>query len=166
MPDDHGGRPPSIHHVAYACRDLDATHHFYADIIGLTLVHTEVTPFDQGFFRHVFYDCGDGSALAFFDLHGVGEPQPVPTAISTDLGLPAWVNHFAYRVDEASKAAILDRLRADGREPDIELDHGWCVSTYITDPNGILFELCLDRPGLPVDPAEADRRRHETPPGF
>lgn len=157
---------PAIHHVAYASRDLDATHHFYGELLGLALTHTELTPFDRGWFRHVFYDCGDGSAIAFFDLHGVGEPQPIRTAISTDLGLPAWVNHLALRVDPQSKAEILDRMAADGVTPDIEIDHGWCVSTYTTDPNGILVELCLDTPGLPADPAEAERLRHAVPTGF
>jgi catechol 2,3-dioxygenase-like lactoylglutathione lyase family enzyme len=158
-----GAAPPAIHHVAFACRDADATHHFYSDLLGLRLVHTEATPFDKGWFRHLFYDCGDGSAIAFFDLHGVGEPEPLRTAISTDLGLPAWVNHLALRVDESSKATILQRLEADGVLPDIEIDHGWCVSTYLTDPNGILVELCLDRPGLPDEPDEAERLRHIVP---
>jgi len=154
---------PAIHHVAFACRDADATHHFYSDLLGLRLVHTEATPFDKGWFRHLFYDCGDGSAIAFFDLHGVGEPTPLRTAISTDLDLPAWVNHLALRVDAVSKAEILGRLEAAGVAPEIEIDHGWCLSTYLTDPNGILVELCLDQPGLPDEPDEAERLRHIVP---
>ncbi|MCP4225159.1 MAG: hypothetical protein GY773_17620, partial [Actinomycetia bacterium] len=33
---------PGFHHVAYACRDVDATHHFYEDLMGFPLVHTEI----------------------------------------------------------------------------------------------------------------------------
>ena len=43
--------------------------------MGFQLVHTEVVEMEGGFFRHTFYDTGDGSCLAFFDIHGVGE-QP------------------------------------------------------------------------------------------
>lgn len=158
-----GGPRPALHHIAFATRDLDETHRFYSEGIGLSLVHTEVTRWDRGFFRHLFYDLGDGSALAFFDLHDAGEPDPIRTAISTDLGLPAWVNHVALRVDDDAKARIVDQLAAIGYAPEIEIDHGWCVSSYLTDPNGILVELCLDRPGLPVEPEEAARRMHAVP---
>ena len=37
------------------------------------------------------------------------------------------------------------------------------VGSGATDPNGILVELCLDRPGIPVDEAEAERLMHATP---
>lgn len=154
---------PALHHVAYACRDLDATHHFYADLLGFELVHTEVTEFDKGWFRHVFYDLGDGCAIAFFDLHGVGEETPMRTAISTDLGLPMWVNHVAFRADAARKAEVKARCKADGVKPVMEIDHHWCHSAYYADPNGILVELCEDTPGMPVEPAEAERLRHATP---
>lgn len=75
-----------LHHAAYACADLEATHHFYEDLLGFPLVHTEVEHLQDGYFRHVFYDLGDGSCIAFFDLHGVGEKPdwsarcPAPTA--------------------------------------------------------------------------------------
>jgi len=44
---------------------------------------------DGGFFRHTFYDTGDSSCLAFFDLHGVGEEDDWDSAISTGNGLPS-----------------------------------------------------------------------------
>lgn len=154
---------PALHHVAFACRDLDATHRFYGELLGLRLVHTELGRAEQGWLRHLFYDLGDGSALAFFDLHGCGEPTPLRTAISTDLGLPIWVNHIALRVDRERQRALRQRLEAAGYPPTLRLDHGWCRSVYFTDPNGILVELCCDTTGLPLDPVEAERRRHAEP---
>lgn len=143
---------PALSHVAFACRDLDATHRFYTEVIGLRLIHTDVSRFDKGWFRHVFFDLGDGSALAFFDLHGVGEPDPVPSAISTDLGLPLWVNHVALRVDEAGRDEIVARLEATGGKALGTVDHHWMTSTYLLDPNGILVELSIDEPGIPDEP--------------
>jgi hypothetical protein len=40
----------------------------------------------------------------------------------------------------------------------MEVDHGWCLSIYTTDPNGTLVEWCNDT--LPLgaaDRAEAER---------
>jgi glyoxylase I family protein len=148
---------PALHHVAFACRDLEATHHFYSDLLGLSLVHTEVSERRGSWLKHVFYDLGDGSALAFFALHDMGEPSPLKTAVSTDLGLPVWVNHVALRADEERVAAVEQRLAAAGVELEMELDHGWCRSHYVVDPNGILVELCVDTPGFEPDPIEAER---------
>ena len=101
----------SLHHIALACKDPVETHRFYHDVLGLRLVHTESQAGPKGErVTHFFYDLGDGSLLAFFDLHGVGEPDPLDPAISTGLGLPIWVNHFALRRDLAELPAIRERI--------------------------------------------------------
>jgi len=157
--------PPALHHVAFACRDVEATHRFYGEVLGLRLVNTELGRGETGWLRHLFYDLGDGSAIAFFDLHGCGEARPLRTAISTDLGLPIWVNHIALRVDRERQRTLRQRLEAAGHPATLKLDHGWCRSVYFTDPNGILVELCCDTTGMPVDPPEAERRLRAVPDG-
>ncbi len=147
-------KPIGFHHVAYACRDIHENHHFYGDLLGLELVHTEVAPLGDGFFRHVFYDTGDGSCIAFFDLHGVGEQDRENTAVSTGLGFPVWTNHFAFRSDPARTEDVSKRAKEEGRRV-FDIDHGWCQSTYILDPNDILVELCSDTPGFEPDPKKA-----------
>jgi catechol 2,3-dioxygenase-like lactoylglutathione lyase family enzyme len=145
--------PTGVHHVAYACRDLEATHHFYEDLMGFKLVHTEVETFDDGgFFRHTFYDLGDGTCIAFFDVHNVGEKEGWSTAISKGVGLPVWVNHIAFKADEARQQTVRARMDAEGIEPLMEVDHGWCHSLYYLDPNGIMVEFCRDTPGFEPDP--------------
>ena len=151
---------PGLHHLALVCRDVEATHHFYQDLLGLQLVHTEQHEYKSGHFRHFFYDIGDGACIAFFELHGVGEPADYDTAISTGLGLPAWVNHVALRSDAAHSAAVVARFQAEGIEPAMVVDHGWCQSTYLQDPNGNLIELCVDTPGFTADADEAARLLH------
>jgi catechol 2,3-dioxygenase-like lactoylglutathione lyase family enzyme len=147
--------PVGFHHVAYACRDAAATTHFYEDLMEFPLVHTEIKSFGTGFFRHVFYDLGDGTAIAFFDLHEVGEREGWSSAISTGNGLPVWVNHVAFKADAAKQERVRARMAAEGIEPKMEVDHGWCHSLYFVDPNGILVELCRDTPGFGVDPEQA-----------
>jgi catechol 2,3-dioxygenase-like lactoylglutathione lyase family enzyme len=155
---------PSLHHIALACRDAHATHHFYDGLLGFPLVYAEIDEgSDGGWFKHLFFDLGDGSCLAFFDLHGMGEPEGYDTAISTGLGLPFWVNHVAIRTDVDRLADVKARLHEAGVKAEMELDHEWCHSLYVTDPNGILVELTVDTPGFRPDPEEARRVLAATP---
>lgn len=148
---------PGLHHLALVCKDVEATHRFYGELLGLELIYTERTDMRTGYLRHFFYDIGDGSCIAFFDLHDVGEPEEFDTAISTGLGLPAWVNHVALRSNTEHSQAVTERFSAAGIDPALVLDHGWCNSTYFKDPNGNLVELCVDAPGFQADPVEAER---------
>ena len=70
-----------------------------------------------GFFRHTFYDLGDGTCIAFFDVHNVGEKEGWSTAISKGNGLPVWVNHVAFKADEARQHEVRARMDAEGIEP-------------------------------------------------
>jgi catechol 2,3-dioxygenase-like lactoylglutathione lyase family enzyme len=141
-----------FHHVAYACRDTEATRHFYEDLFGFRLRHTEVAGFPNGgSMRHLFFDIGDGSSLAFFHVEHVGERDDWRSDISTGNGLPVWVNHVAFTATAERQAEVRARMDATGVAPLMEVDHGWCHSLYYLDPNGIMVELCRDTPGLPDD---------------
>jgi catechol 2,3-dioxygenase-like lactoylglutathione lyase family enzyme len=153
---------PGLHHVAYACRDAEATRAFYEDVFGFPLVHTEIKHGPDGFFRHLFFDLGDGSAIAFFEVSGVGERPDWRADISTGNGLPVWVNHIAFSADTERQESVRQTAARAGIEPLMELDHGWCHSLYYLDPNGIMVELCRDTPGFQPDPAEARRRLTST----
>jgi glyoxylase I family protein len=64
--------PSRLHHTAYTSKDLEATRHFYEDIIGLPLVATWCEK-DELFgkertYCHCFFGLGDGGALAFFQF--------------------------------------------------------------------------------------------------
>lgn len=149
-----------FHHVAYACRDAEATRHFYEDLMGFPLVHTEVAAFDdpkrgKGFMRHLFFHAGGGEAIAFFDLHNAGESEGWTTDVSTSVGLPVWVNHCAFGATAPQQDEVKARMADHGIKPLMEIDHGWCHSVYFVDPNGIMVELCRDTPGLPEEPTQA-----------
>lgn len=148
---------PALHHIALVCRDVGKTHHFYNDLLEFPLVHAETHRAEEGgWFKHFFYDLGDGSYIAFFKLYDVGglSGKEVRTGISTGLGLPIWVNHIAVRSDSERAAAAKARLQGEGLRVD-ERDHGWCRSLYVVDPNRNLIELTVDTPGLQPDPEGA-----------
>lgn len=154
------------HHVAIATTDIEATHRFYTEAMGFELVKVQVGPTPEGgWSRHVFYDTGDGTMIAFWDLHdpSIGDFNP---GISVGLGLPEWVNHLAFA---AADTAELDRRRQrwlDQGHDVVEVDHGWCRSIYTRDPNGILVEWCTStRAFTPAERREAaELLRDPAPP--
>ena len=134
----------SLHHVAFATRDPEATYQFYTKKLGMPLIHTENHLQEEGFLRHFFFDLGDGGCLAFFQIQDVGEQKDYRTAISLGSGLPIWVNHIAFRLDtEDELREMEEQLKERGVEGLWEIDHGWCRSVYTVDPNGIMVEFCV-----------------------
>lgn len=133
----------AYHHTAFATRDLQATHKFYTEAMGFELVKVVCGPSPEGgWARHVFYETGDGEYIAFWELHDVPAPASWSPAISTGQGLPMWVNHLAFKASDLDDIVRRrERLRASGY-PVSEIDHGWCTSIYVADPNGIMVEFC------------------------
>jgi catechol 2,3-dioxygenase-like lactoylglutathione lyase family enzyme len=158
-------RNKGFHHVAFACRDIQATVKFYEDLMGFPLIHTELGGTPEAYMRHIFFDLGDGSSLAFFDLHGLGEPEEIRTDISTGMGLPVWVNHVAFAADQARYDEVKKKMADANVEPIMEVDHDWCHSIYYADPNGIMVEFCLDTPGFIPDREKAKTLLTAVPKG-
>lgn len=133
-----------IHHVALVTRDAKATHEFYTAAMGFRLVKVEVgRAGKRGFAKHLFYDTGGGGMIAFWDLHDPDLGDDWSPAIATGQGLPAWTNHLAFdAADEADLQRRLERWLAHGHDC-WEVDHGWCKSIYVMDPNDIMVEFCV-----------------------
>ena len=149
--------PSRLHHTAYVTHDLEATRHFYEDIIGLPLEATWCEK-DELFgaervYCHLFFGLGDGGALAFFkfakpeDEAQFGPPMPFTP-----------FNHIALNVDADTQRAIERRLADAGFQPPktFVLEHGYCRSVYVTDPNGLILEFTLDAPR--AEDIKKDRR--------
>jgi catechol 2,3-dioxygenase-like lactoylglutathione lyase family enzyme len=138
----------SFHHVAIATRDLEATHRFYTEAMGFSLVKVVAAPspdeagqLTDNWARHVFYDTGDGQLFAVWDLHDAALTDFDP-AISTGLGLPIWANHVAFAAASLDDLAVARDRWLEGGIDVLEIDHGWCTSIYTVDPNGVLVEWC------------------------
>ena len=138
-----------MYHFAYPCRDAEETRHFYEDILGLPLVNcmlSESVPSTGAKtpYVHFFFELGDGSYIAFFDL-GTGEmPEPSPNT-------PAWVQHFAIETDSIDNvAAMQKRLEEHGVETIGLVDHEFVRSVYFFDPNGLRLEITTrtEEPGF------------------
>lgn len=103
--------------------------------------------------------------MAFWELHderiGAFDPR-----ISEGLGLPAWVNQLAFDASDLDGIATRSQGWLDRGIDVIEVDHGFCVSIYTVDPNGILVEWCADTaPYTAADKAAAVASlRNPSPP--
>jgi glyoxylase I family protein len=162
-------RPTRYHHVAFGTKDIEATLEFYEGRLGLPLVHCENHSAGEGWFKHFFFDVGNGELLGFFAFENVGEKPDHRTDISTGLGLPKWVNHVAFNVDSLEAVReIRERAERNGLKTYMETDHEWCYSVYFIDPNGIMVEFSTTtRPHEVLqDRDEALRRLRQRPEEF
>lgn len=135
--------PPGLrlHHHAWVVQDQERTRHFYEDVLGFPLVATWCEKEDlRGKVReycHTFFALADGSALAFFQF---ADPDDYAELQSHR---PGSLGHVALLADAAGQTATEERLRAAGLPCRI-VDHGYCVSLYTVDPDGLTVELTVD----------------------
>jgi catechol 2,3-dioxygenase-like lactoylglutathione lyase family enzyme len=140
-------RATRLHHTAYVTKDLRATCAFYEDLIGLPLVATWCEA-DELFgklrtYCHCFFGLEDGSALAFFQFAEASDQAEFgPTMPASPF------HHIALNVSQETQEAVAARLAAAGYEAPRTyiLEHGYCRSLYVEDPNGMLLELTADAP--------------------
>lgn len=132
-----------LHHHAIVVADQEATRHFYEDLIGLPLVATwcevETVRGRERTYCHTFFGLADGSALAFFQF---ADPADHAELVGN---LPASLNHVAVAVTAEEQAAVEARLEAAG-VPTRVVDHGYCRSLYVSDPDGSTLEMTVDPP--------------------
>ena len=119
-----------LHHNAYRCRDSEETRAFYEDFLGLRFV--SAFEIDEGRGLHSFFEMDDGSCLAFFEVPG--RPFDFKRQDSLDL-------HIALGVEPDVFNRMLDKARNEGVEVRGPVDHGFCRSIYMRDPNGYVVEL-------------------------
>ncbi|GAA3930941.1 VOC family protein [Microbacterium soli] len=147
-----------LFHFAYPCRDGEETRHFYEDLLELPLVNcmqADVVPStgEEKPYAHIFFEMGDGSYIAFFDLGEDQMPLPSPNT-------PAWVQHLALEVGDISKVLKLrDRLKSANVQVTDIVDHGFIKSIYFFDPNGLRLEITTrtEDPGYLEEAASSAR---------
>jgi catechol 2,3-dioxygenase-like lactoylglutathione lyase family enzyme len=150
-----------LHHAAYVCRDLEQTRKFYEDIMGWPMVAAwrecdKVFGEDELYYCHLFFRIADGGALAFFHFANPRQHEKF-----AHYGPHSPFVHLALKLADASGQQQLQRkLSATGFET-IVIDHGYCVSLYVTDPNGLNLEFTVDHPEAEKITAKRAATAHE-----
>jgi catechol 2,3-dioxygenase-like lactoylglutathione lyase family enzyme len=133
--------PMRLHHHAFTTDNHQRTRHFYEKILGLPLVAYEVEceriGDDWVDLGYAFYELGDGSTLAFFTFD-----DPEKQAAWKEKEQSLFV-HISLLVEASTQEEIEQRLMKAGFEP-LMLQHGFCTSLYIKDPNGLMLEFSVD----------------------
>ncbi len=168
-----------VHHLALTTEDMKATTELYGDAVGMPLVHAMKVPPGLGSgpgnrgnppyeeIRHYFFDMGNDSLLAFFEIPKGAEPAANRNAIGG-------MQHCAFVVTEPRFREIEERLKVNdipyiGPIPQLP----GLLGIYFHDPNGIRLEFaCQPHDGEQPDvlacvtqtKAEA-RRELKTLPG-
>jgi glyoxylase I family protein len=153
--------PIRMHHAAYVCRDLEQTRKFYEDIMGWPMVAAwrecdKVFGEDELYYCHLFFQIADGGALAFFHFANPRQHEKF-----ADYGPHSPFVHLALKIADAKSQRELQRkLNAAGLDT-IVIDHGYCVSLYVTDPNGLNLEFTVDHPEADKITAQRSATAHE-----
>jgi glyoxylase I family protein len=149
--------PSRLHHTAYVSKNLEATRHFYEDLIGLPLLATwcesDMLFGSERTYCHCFFGLADGSALAFFQF-----ANPEDQKLFGPKMPESPFHHVALNVSTEVQEGIEKRIRAAGyTEPQMYvLEHGYCRSLYVVDPDGMICEFTVDHPD--VEKINAKRR--------
>ena len=136
-----------IHHLALTTDDMKMTTEFYVNVLGMPLVHAMKVPKGVGIeenrgnppfecIRHYFFDMGNDSLWAFFEIPKGEKPK-------TDRDALGGMQHVAFAVTKDQFDAIQHRLTDQNMEFDgpIEILPG-IFSIYFYDPNDIRLEAC------------------------
>ena len=150
-----------IHHLALTTEDMKATTEFYVNVVGMPLVHAMKVPPGLGSgpgnrgnppyeeIRHYFFDMGNDSLLAFFEIPAGEKPQ-------TDRDAIGGMQHIAFVVTPTKFKDIQSRLLQHRIEFDGPIDIlPGMQSIYFFDINGIRLEACC-QPADGESPAVID----------
>jgi catechol 2,3-dioxygenase-like lactoylglutathione lyase family enzyme len=136
-----------VHHLALNTDDMKMTLDFYVGVLGMKLVHAMKVPpgigtgpenrgnppFEE--IRHYFFDMGNDSLLAFFEM-------PKGAKQKVDRDALAGMQHLSLAMTPPNAARIRARLDARGISylGPMEVLPG-IYSIYFFDPNGIRLEI-------------------------
>lgn len=141
-----------VHHLVLTTDDMKTTIDFYTGVLGMKLVHAMKVPPGLGTgtenrgnppfenIRHYFFDMGNDSLLAFFEIPKGAKPKADRDAIGG-------MQHLSFVVrPQAAFEALMARLAARGieyRGPS-KMASGPGYSIYFYDPHGARLEASCD----------------------
>jgi catechol 2,3-dioxygenase-like lactoylglutathione lyase family enzyme len=142
-----------INHLAMATGDMDRTIRFWRDLLGMRLVAGLGSPG----YRHYFFEISGNDTIAFFEWPGV-ESVPEKEHGRAVKG-PFVFDHVSFGLPARNDLWDLkDRLSAAGFWASEVIDHGFILSVYTFDPNGIPIEFSWNVEGIDIrrNPVMAD----------
>jgi len=130
-PDRPTSAARGVHHVALLSSDVERTIHFYQELLELPLTDLFENR-DYAGSTHFFFDIGNGNALAFFDMPGLG--------LGPYAEVLGGLHHLAISVEPGRWGRLRAKLDAAG----VATQHVDGSSLYFSGPDGERIELISD----------------------
>ena len=141
-----------VHHLALCTDDMKATIDFYVDVLGMPLIHAMKVPAGLGTgpknrgnppyerVPHYFFDMGNDSLLAFFEI-------PMGERGASDRDAIGGMQHVSFVMNGTDRfEALQARLKAHGVKTigPLKMASGPGYSLYFYDPSGVRLEASCD----------------------
>ena len=139
-----GGTPVGINHIVLNVRDIEESHRFWTEVVGLKQVGEYRPRPEQGPSRPMRFYSGDhGGKMTHHDVAIMENPDlPAPGDRA-----PQAISHIAIAMpDRESWLKKLAFLQSRGVKFNRRVNHGMTHSVYISDPNGYGVELLYELP--------------------
>jgi catechol 2,3-dioxygenase-like lactoylglutathione lyase family enzyme len=141
--------PSRLHHNAYVVKNLETTRQFYEDLLGFRHTATWCEKTDlfgkERTYCHCFFSIADDSSLAFFQFADDDDQAE----FGPELPISGF-RHIALKVEQDQQDAVVQKVKESDYPADkyYFLEHGYCHSLYIIDPDGMIVEFCTDHPDV------------------
>jgi catechol 2,3-dioxygenase len=144
---DHG-TPVGVNHVVLNVRDIEDSHRFWTEIVGLKQVGALRPRADMGATPQMrFYSGNHNGKLTHHDVALVENPNLPPPGEWGLFGKPVAINHIAIALpDRETWLKRLAYIQSRGVKFNLRINHGVTHSAYISDPNGYGVELLYELP--------------------
>jgi catechol 2,3-dioxygenase len=141
--------PVGVNHVVLNVHDIEESHLFWTEIIGLKQVGALRPRTDMADLPAMrFYSGNHGGKLTHHDVALVENPNLPPRPKEWDMfGARQAINHIAIAMpNRESWLKKLAELQAKDVKFNLRVNHGVTHSVYISDPNGYGVELLYELP--------------------
>ena len=139
--------PVGINHIVLNVRDMDASHKFWTEIVGLKQVAQLRPRPGMNPPRMQFYSGDHDGKFTHHDVALVENPNLPPPGEWGLFDKPVAINHIAIAMPSREAfVAKLAELQEKGVKFNMRVNHGVTHSVYISDPNGYGVELLYELP--------------------
>jgi catechol 2,3-dioxygenase len=140
--------PVGINHVVLNVRDIEESHKFWTEIVGLKQVGALHPRAEMGATPKMQFYSGDHDGkYTHHDVALVENPNLPPPSEWGLFDKPVAINHVAIAMPSREAfVAKLAELQKKGVKFNMRVNHGVTHSVYISDPNGYGVELLYELP--------------------
>lgn len=146
-----------LNHLAFCTFKPELTYQFYTEAMEFKIRGIEADDVKGNKYKHVFFDAGRGSFLAYYDLNAFGTTahNDANTNVTEAMGLGAAYMHVAWEADDLEGLEAIRKRWLDCGLEVIEGKHhkDWMHSIYTFDPNGLMVECAYVTGDLPEEDA-------------